>query len=185
MALPQSASPSSGSASGSASRGRGFNNCSSCNAKGCDPAIVTRSRSAPRCASQCQHPARARTLSPPGPLTGRLYPSPARNRAQLQATSGRRAGGGGAFCVTTGVARMKAEAPGRLKGFSPSRRLCACACVEGACGPRGSAQGDVAITSTDRDSDVSGICSLAKSIPQDFSEICLEIKCSVAVTHGG
>ena len=37
---PHQASPSSGSASGSASRGRGFNNCSSCSARDCGPAMV-------------------------------------------------------------------------------------------------------------------------------------------------
>lgn len=107
---PGQASPSSGSASGSTSRGRGFNNCSSCSARGCGPAMVTRSR--PRRAREC------RPL-PAGSSCRRLLPSTARDARSRapssgSATSGRLAGGGGTLCVTTGVARMKAETPGRL-----------------------------------------------------------------------
>lgn len=84
-----------------------------------------------------------------------------------------------------GVARMKAEAPGRLRDF---RRPGACArarASKGRRGPRGSAQEDIAIASTDPRQRCERDCSLAKSMPQDFSKICLEIKCSVAITHGG
>ena len=131
--LPQSASPSSGSASGSASRGRGFNSCSSCNARGCGRAIVTRSHSPLRRARERAEPA-LDALSSPAPLARRLLSSP-RNRAepcgQLQAGNFREAfGRGRGLRVTTGV---KAEAPWRLKGLSPYSRECACACVRGLC----------------------------------------------------
>lgn len=93
--FPSQASPSSGSASGSASRGRGFNNCSSCSASG--PAIVTRSRSAPRSSVCSPGPV---ALSSPGPVAGRLPPRTARDRAEPSSRSSRPLPGGGGASVS-------------------------------------------------------------------------------------
>lgn len=162
VALFQSASPSSGSASGSASRGRGFNSCSSCSARGCGPAIVTRSHSALRRACNRAAPARD-AFSTPGPVARRLLSSPARNRAhsraQLRDGNFRKAlGRGRGLCVTT---RTKAEARGRLKALSRSGRVCACACVEGACwGHAGTRKGTWLTPALSKDCDASGCCPL-------------------------
>lgn len=130
MALPQSTSPSSGSVSGSSSRGRGFNNCSSCSARGCGPAIVTSLGSAH--VNVRPPPGRGRSLPGGYSRPETTYSSGESGTARScvpssrQATSGRLAGGGGACGVSSGLARMKAEVPGRLNRLSRSRPVCAC-----------------------------------------------------------
>lgn len=127
VASPSQASPSSGSASGSASRGLGFNNCSSCRAKDCGPAMVTRSQSAPRsqtCSLSSPGPTLpAVTLRPDttrqphaGDLAGPAFSVPGGNFREA------RAGGAGPR-VTTGVARPETQARETWKGSRrPSAR---------------------------------------------------------------
>ena len=78
-------------------------------------------------------PAESSRLRDGSPRTVRDAPS--RTPGSGSPTSGRLSGGGGA-CVTTGVARTEAHAPGRLRRVGVRLRRGA--------GPRGSAQGHVA-----------------------------------------
>lgn len=77
-----------------------------------------------RARERCSPPAKSSLLRDESPRTVREAPSRAPGFGSP--TSGRLPGGGGA-CVTTGVARTEAHAPGRLTRVRVRVRVCACA----------------------------------------------------------